>query len=172
MKLSFNLGTFTQSFPNASVSSKAVEYTIMDSEYRVKSPTFSGNDLVVVLDHIRGGATDDHVTLVLTFDPATARLQAVQANWEAGGTGVQIPAIVVTAVDAAAVIAGALGAPETLGISEVAMGLAVAAFDVSCELFNALSPALLKLSDDGGRLYTLAVACHTLNRACSSMSVK
>ena len=175
MKLSFNQGTFTASFPNSQVKKDAVEYEIMDSEYRVKNPTWeegSLTDLRIKVDHIRAGATDDHVTLVLTFDPATSRLQSVSADWEAGGTGVQIPAVVVTAVDTAAAIFAATTAPETLGLSEVAMAVAVGAFDISCELFNILSPALLKLSDDGGRFYTLAVVCHTVNRACSSVSVK
>ncbi|WP_133257069.1 hypothetical protein [Hymenobacter edaphi] len=177
MSLQFDLGKFQKLFPNAQVSSNKVEYTIQDSDYRVYNPTWNGNktELSMQIDHIRNNATDDHANLVLTFNP-DGTLQQVAGDWEAGGDGFKIPPVVVLAVDSAAavIVAGAaVAAPETAGLS-AAVGLVVTAaavaFDVYSALFNYISPKLIKLSDDGGRLYTTAVVCHAVNRACSCVS--
>ena len=173
MSLSFNISKFQSLFPNADVSSSKVEYEVEDSQYRVYNPTWDSQQkaLVIRIDHIRGGATDDHAELSLTFN-GDASLAAISGTWKAGNDGYKIPQVVIGAVDLTAEIIAAAGAVETGGTSEVVLNVAVAAFDGFCELFNTLSPILVKLSDDGGRLYTMAVVCHTVNRACSSISVK
>ncbi|MBD2721117.1 hypothetical protein [Hymenobacter armeniacus] len=171
MSLKFNLSTFTSLFPDATVSSDHVMYEVEDSNYRVYNPSLSGTTLTIKVDHIRGGATDDHAVLTLAFDGGTARLTNLQASWTTGNDGYQIPDVVVKVVDDTAELLGAIGAIETAGISEEAAQVAVAAFDGFCKLFNKLSPLIVGLSDDGGRFYTMAVVCHTVNRACSSMSV-
>jgi hypothetical protein len=120
---------------------------VEDSNYRVYDPSWNNDALEIKIDHIRGGAT-------------------------AGNDGYTIPKIVMEVVDTSAEILGAVGALETLGISKEAANGAVAAFDGFCKLFNTLSPWLVGRSDDGGRFYTLAVVCHAVNRACSSVSVE
>lgn len=172
MSLHFSNSTFQHLFPSATIKSDRVEYEVEDSQYRVYNPTWNDqqNALVIKIDHIRGGATDDHAELSLTFNH-DACLTSISGTWKAGNDGYKIPQVVIGAVDLTAEIAAAAGAVETGGASEVVLNVAVAAFDGFCELFNALSPMLVKLSDDGGRLYTMAVACHTVNRACSSISV-
>lgn len=169
MSLAFNQKKFTSLFPNATPSSKYLEYTVQDSDYRVYNPVLKGAQLSFSIDHIRGGATDDHVNLLLTFNP-DGSVQQLSGDWKAGNDGYTIPAIVVTGVDAAAAVFAATTAPETLGISAVAMAAAVGAFDIACVVVNRVSPFLVKLSDDGGRLYTLAVVYHAVNRACSAVS--
>lgn len=172
MKFSFDKSLFKSLFPNATVSSDKVEYTVEDSKYRVYDPSWSGEVLEIQIDHIRGGATDDHAYLELTFDSTDAHLTSIAGTWKAGNDGYTIPKVVIEAVDATAEILGAVGAIETLGISEEVANGVVAAFDGFCKLFNTLSPILVGLSDDGGRFYTMAVVCHTVNRACSSVSIK
>lgn len=172
MKLSFDLGLFTSLFPNSDLSTDKVEYTVEDSNYRVYNPSWKDGALEIKIDHIRGGATDDHANLSLTFDPTDARLTSISGTWQAGNDGYTIPKVVIETVDATAEILGAVGAIESAGISEEVANAVVAAFDGFCKLFNTLSPILVGLSDDGGRFYTMAVVCHTVNRACSSVSVK
>ncbi len=169
MSLTFNLQKFIGLFPNSSTNSKCLEYTVQDSDYRVYNPVLKGTELSFTIDHIRGGATDDNVNLLLTFNP-DGSVKQLSGDWKAGNQGYTIPPIVVTAVDTAAAVFAATTAPETLGISAVAMAAAVGAFDIACVVVNRVSPFLVKLSDDGGRLYTLAVVYHAVNRACSAVS--
>lgn len=172
MGLSFDQNKFSTQFPDGKVSSDNVTYTVEDSDYRVYNPSWKNGELQIQIDHIRGGATDDHVYLSLAFNASDASLSSISGSWKAGNDGYTIPKIVVTAVDVTAAVLGAAGALETAGISEAAAAAAVAAFDGFCKLFNKLSPLIVGLSDDGGRFYTIAVTCHTLSRACASVSVK
>ena len=173
MSLTFDLQTFQSLFPD-SVSDKngtAIKYTVEDSDYRIYNPTWSSNNtvLTVNLDHIRSGATDDHATLIVTYD-SNAGIESIEGTWTAGNDGYTITKIVITAVDASAEFLGAVGALETVGISEAVANGIVEAFDTFCELFNTLSPIVVNLTDNGGRFYFMAVVCHTVNRMNASVT--
>lgn len=171
MSLQFDLKKFQGLFPHATVTSGYLEYQVEDSNYRVYNPKWNGNqtELSLIIDHIRGGATDDHANLLLAFN-ADGSLQQASGDWQAGNDGYQIPPLVIAAVDGAAAVFAVSTGPETLGVSVVATVAATAAFDIFCVLFNQMVPHLISLDDDGGRLYTLPVACHAVNRACSCVS--
>ncbi|WP_019990392.1 hypothetical protein [Rudanella lutea] len=176
MSLSLNIGQFNSLFPDAESDKdgEAIKYTVEDSDYRIYNPTWQSGQpvLVVKMDHIRGGATDDHVELHITFDTSNASMVSIEGTWEAGNDGYQIPKVVIEVVDASAEILGAVGALETAGISEAAAQSAVAVFDGFCKLFNTLSELIVRMSDNGGRFYFTAVVCHTVNRLNSCVSVK
>lgn len=176
MHLSIDLNAFYNQFPNASSDKggDAIKYTVEDSDYRIYKPSGKDDDhwtIVVKLDHIRGGATDDHAEIDVTFN-TDASIKSISGTWKAGNDGYTIPKVVIDTVDTSAEILGAVGAIETVGISEEVANSIVAAFDGFCKLFNTLSPMIVKLSDDGGRFYFMAVVCHTINRLSSSISVK
>jgi hypothetical protein len=176
MHLSLDKQLFFSLFPNAESDKggDAIKYTVEDSDYRVYYPTGKDGDnltLILKLDHIRGGATDDHAELDITFN-TDASINSISGTWKAGNDGYTIPKVVITTVDATAEFLGAVGALETVGISEAVANSIVAAFDGFCKLFNTLSPMIVKLSDDGGRFYFIAVVCHAVNRLSTSITMK
>lgn len=69
MAATFDLDHFISLFPGASThkDGTAIEYTVQDSTYRIYNPDVSNDGtsltLDVKLDHVRAGATDDHVGL-------------------------------------------------------------------------------------------------------------
>ncbi|TDB64065.1 hypothetical protein [Arundinibacter roseus] len=176
MSVTFNQQNFTSLFPGA-VSAKngtAIEYTVEDSTYRIYNPSITSNSSSATtfdlqLDHVRGGATDDHVQLTVTFN-GSAVVQSVAYTWTPGNDGYQIPKGVIEAVDITAEVLGAVGALETAGISEAAAQEIVETFDTCCKIFNELSTHIVKWTDNGGRFYFLPVVCHTFNRLCVSVS--
>ena len=171
--LKFDLNGFNSLFPSATSAKNntAIEYTVEDSNYRIYNPQQSADSktFTIKLDHIRGGATDDHIDLTVTFDDFGV-INSISYTWTAGNDGYQIPKTVIKAVDITVEIAGAVGALETAGISEeVAAGI-LEAFDFCCAAYNKISKIVVNWSDNGGRFYFVAVACHTINRLCSSVS--
>lgn len=173
MSVKFSKSTFKNLFPGATSAKNdtALEYKVEDSKYRIYYPVVSDdNVLYVKLDHIRTDATDDHVNLYAAFD-SKGNLSKIKYNWEKGNDGYQIPDQVIKAVDITFDVLGLVGAFETAGISEEIAEGAKEAFDVCAEAFNDISSIVVKWSDNGGRLYFVAVVCHTLNRLCSSISV-
>ena len=72
MKLSLDVGKFFSLFPDGKTGNDKVTYTVEGSDYRVYEPKWNGDDMQIKIDHIRGGATDDHVELTLSFDDRNA----------------------------------------------------------------------------------------------------
>jgi hypothetical protein len=173
MGLKFDQGQFMKLFPNSKTNSKQeIEYTASDAQYRIKPPTWSGNNtaLTFQMDHIRGGATDDHVDLTVTFNP-DGTVASYVSSWTVGGKAYQIPKFVAAAADGViAGIGGALAGP-TGGASVVVAGGAVVVVDAGCWLYNHLSKIVVKYSDNGGRLYTTPAVVHTFNRMISCVTV-
>ena len=177
MKFSFDKNAFKAQYPDADETKddKAIEYKVEDSNYRIYYPTVTDKStstvtLLVKLDHIRGGATDDHVDLTLVYD-TQAQLVSVSYTWEAGNDGYQIPEALITAVDITFDVAGLVGAFETAGISEEVAEATKKVFDVCCKAFNDISKVVVKWSDNGGRMYFIPVVCHTISRLSNSVSV-
>jgi len=177
MSYTFNKATFRSLYPDCDETKDgtAIEYKVEDSNYRIYYPTniiktSTTLQMTVQLDHIRGGATDDHVTLVLNYD-AQAHLSSVSYTWEAGNDGYQIPETLITAVDIVFDVAGLLGAFETAGISEEVAEGTKEVFDVCCKAYNDISKIVVKWSDNGGRMYFIPVVCHSIIRLTQSLSV-
>lgn len=171
MSLKFDLNTFKGLYPNSKSYNDYLEYKVEDSQYRVHYPTLkSDNVWSIKLDHIRGDATDDHVDLDIEFN-TDGSIKQIKYSWEKGNEGYQISDKVIKAVDITIEVAGAIGALETFGISEELALDAKEAFDFCAKAFNDISAVVVKWSDDGGRMYFVAVVCHTINRMCSSISV-
>jgi len=177
MTFSCSKSNFRAQYPGAKVTKDgdAIEYEVEDSNYRIydpsiKSKTSSTVTMEVKLDHIRGGATDDHVDLTVVYD-TQAHLVSVSYEWEAGNDGYQIPETLITAVDIAFDVAGLVGAFETAGISEEVAEGTKEVFDVCCKAFNDISKVVVKWSDNGGRMYFIPVVCHTIIRLSNSVSV-
>jgi hypothetical protein len=175
MAATFDLNHFISLFPGASThkDGTAIEYTVQDSTYRIYNPDVSNDGtsltLDVKLDHVRGGATDDHVGLSLVFD-SSAILQSVTYTWEAGNDGYTIPKTVVVAVDAGIEALGGAGAVETAGVSVVVAQAAVVIFDTCALVYNQISKKMVAWTDNGGRFYFLPVVGHCINRLGSSVS--
>ncbi len=175
MAVTFDLDHFISLFPGASIQKDgtAIEYTVQDSTYRIYNPDVSNDGtsltLDVKLDHVRGGATDDHVELSLVFD-TSAVLQSVAYSWEAGNDGSTIPRSVVVAVDAGIEVLGAAGAVETGGVSVAVAQGAVVVFDTCALVYNQIAKHMVKWTDNGGRFYFLPVVGHCINRLGSSVS--
>jgi len=173
MGLRFDQGQFMKLFPNSKTNSKQeIEYTASDAQYRIKPPTWSGNNtaLTFQMDHIRGGATDDHVDLTVTFNP-DGTVASFVGHWAVGGDAYQIPKVVVVGADAVIGLVGTALAPVTEGGSLAVAAAAVIAVDAGCWLYNHLSKIVVKLSDNGGRLYTTPAVVHTFNRMVSCVTV-
>ncbi len=171
MSVKFSLNTFKSSYPNSKSYSDYLEYQVEDSKYRVHNPTIKAdNVLYVELDHIRADATDDHVDLTVEFN-SNGSIKQVNYSWKKGNEGYQISDKAIKAVDITFEVVGALGALETFGISEELALDAKEAFDFCAKAFNDISAVVVKWNDDGGRMYFVAVVCHTINRLSSSISV-
>jgi hypothetical protein len=173
MSVKFSKSTFKSLFPGAKTDKNdtGLEYKVEDSKYRVYYPKVTAdNVLYVKLDHIRADATDDHVDLYVEFN-SNGSIKQITYSWEKGNDGYQISDKVIKAVDITFEVAGALGALETAGISEELALDAKEAFDFCAKAFNDISAVVVKWNDDGGRMYFVAVVCHTINRLCSSISV-
>lgn len=172
MGLKFSLNTFKSLYPNSKAESDYLEYKVEDSKYRVHNPTVKAdNVLYVKLDHIRADATDDHVELTVEFN-TNATIKQVNYSWQKGNDGYQISDKAIKAVDITFEVIGAVGALETAGLSEELALDAKEAFDFCAKAFNDISTAVVKWNDNGGQLYFVAVVSHTINRLCSSVSVK
>lgn len=156
----------------------AAKFDSEDSQYRVyKAKTATTNDNRIRFeldqDHIRGGATDDHVNARAYF-LADGTLSEVRMTWEAGNDGYQAPDWAIDlAADVAEVAVDAIvdvlseGALVELDpeIAELT-GKVVKAVGDACNWF---SKEIVKLSDDGGRLNMIAVANHNLNKLLFSV---
>ena len=177
--LSFNLdtfrGQFTDYYSDNTISGNAIGYLTQDCQFRVYDPlpTFPTTDtmvLTITIDHIIDMSTDDHAVLTISFD-ADGSVNDVGYTWDAG-SAYQVPDGVVKAVDATVEMAGAIGALETCGISEEAAQVFLEVFDTSCKVFNDLSNAMAKVTDnDGGRFYMICEVAHVITRACNSVVV-
>ena len=172
MGLKFSLSTFKSLYPNSKSDSEYLEYKVEDSKYRVHNPTVKADNVLnVKLDHIRADATDDHVELTVEFS-SSGTLKNVSYNWKKGNDGYQISDTAISIVDDSLELLGAVGALETAGLSEELALDAKEAFDFCAKAFNDISTAVVKWNDNGGQLYFVAVVSHTINRLCSSVSVK
>ncbi len=172
MSVKFNLNTFKNLYPNSKSYNDYLEYKVEDSQYRVYNPTVTADNVLnVKLDHIRADATDDHVELKVVFSP-TGTINKVDYDWTKGNDGYQVPEKLIKVVDGTLEIIGAAGALETFGLSEELALDAKEAFDFCAKAFNEISTAIVKFNDNGGQLYFVAVVSHTINRLCSSVSVK
>lgn len=179
--LSLDLDSFKGGYPDhfddSTGSGPAIGYQTQDARYRIYDPLLAyPSDTAVTasftIDHLIDMASDDHVTFTMEFNEK-GQLQQISGSWETGGDAYQIPDWLVSGVDAIAEIAGAVGALETLGISEAAANFVVGAFDTSCAVFNCLSSGIAKCSEsDGGRFYLIPVVCHTVNRACAALTIE
>jgi hypothetical protein len=156
----------------------AASFTSEDSEYRVYKATTaltSDNRICFELkqDHIRGGATDDHVVARAYFLPDGTFSEA-RMTWEAGNDGYQAPDWAIDLIADVAKVAADLvidvlseGALVELDpeIAKITGKVVHAVGDA----FNWFSKTIVKLSDDGGRLNFIAVANHNLNRLLYSV---
>lgn len=157
----------------------AAKFDSEDSEYRTYKPTAAKSHdgrirVTLEQDHIRGGATDDHVTLQVTYG-ADGSLQSAEMSWEAGNDGYQIPDWAIDLTKYVAEVGVDLlidvlseGAAIELDpeIAEIT-GKVVGAIG---NAYNFFSKTVVKLSDDGGRLNFIAVANHNLNKLVYSVS--
>ncbi|HVG59328.1 MAG TPA: hypothetical protein VNA24_12285 [Hyalangium sp.] len=154
-------------------SGKAAKFDSEDSEYRTYQPEAAkSNDgsiqLTVQEDHIRGGATDDHVELKVTYGP-DGTMETVSMDWTAGSGGYQIPdwAITLTA-DAVAVsvdlIVDLLSEGAAIELDPEIAKVASKIVETVGKAYNFFSKTIVNWSDDGGRLNFIAVANHNLNK--------
>ncbi|MEZ4437233.1 MAG: hypothetical protein R3F65_32975 [bacterium] len=157
----------------------AAKFDSEDAEYRTYKPTAANTDdggirLKVEQDHIRGGATDDHVTLKVYY-AADGTLTRIKMSWEAGNDGYTAPDWVIdlTAYAAEAAVDGIIDVLSEGALVEIdpivaeITGKVVHAIGNACNYFSKL---IVKLSDDGGRLNFIAVANHNLNKLVYAVS--
>lgn len=166
---------YPNNYDDSTLSGNAMGYKTQNCQYRFYDPqiSFGSNNVMSItfqIDHIMGGATDDHVTLVVDVNP-DGSLNSTSYSWDAGGA-YEIPNSVVKAVDAGVELAGAVGALETCGISEEAAQDFVETFDMACKVFNKIASVMANWAEsDGGRFYLIPVIAHTINRALSSVTL-
>lgn len=176
--LTVDLSKFRSLYPDnyddSTTSGNAFGYQTQDAQYRIYFPVLQSLDafnltVVVQIDHIISGATDDHAVITMTFD-SEGLLTQVSGTWDAG-SAYQIPNWLVKGVDVSAKVLGALGAFESGFISEEAADEFVEAFDIACKAFDAVFNIISSISEsDGGRFYMIPVVCHTIFRVCASIT--
>lgn len=180
--LSFNLATFHSLFPDsfsdstvtgASSGGPAIGYYTQDARYRiydpvVSYPTTESMQVSLVIDHVIGMSTDDHVTLDIAIN-TDGGLDNVKYSWKTGGA-YQIPDSFIEAVDATAELVGELEMLDSMGISEVEAKAFTEIFDGTCSAFNDISKLVNNwVENDGGRFYMIATVSHVINRVCASV---
>jgi hypothetical protein len=178
--LKLNLDTLGKLYPDGwnDKSGKAAKFDSEDSEYRTYQPQASkGSDggitLTLEQDHIRGGATDDHVTLTVVYLP-DGTMGSASMSWTAGNDGYQIPdwAITLTSDAVAAGVDILIDVLSEGALIELDPELAEVSSQVVESIgkaYNFLSKNIVKLSDDGGRLNFIAVANHNFNKLVYSV---
>jgi hypothetical protein len=178
--IKLDLNTLGKLYPNGwnDKSSKAAKFDSEDSEYRTYQPEVSkSNDgrirLTVQQDHIRDGATDDHVELQVTYGP-DGTMQAVSMDWTAGSGGYQIPdwAITLTSDAVAAsvdVLVDVLSEGALIELDPEIAKVASKVVESVGKAYNFLSTTIVNWSDDGGRLNFIAVANHNFNKLVFSV---
>lgn len=174
--LGFDQNKFYSSFPGAikytDSSGDYYHYTTQDCGYdiRLTGLAYDTSTMTVSfrVDYDLTGK-NDKVLLDLVIN-ANGTFNSVSYEYQQGGA-VQIPKSVIKAVDVSAEILGAVGALETVGISEEAANSFIEAFDTFCEVFNKVSNGLYKLSESNdGRFYMVGVCVHVLCRAFSAVT--
>lgn len=157
---------------------KAASFDSEDSQYRTYQPEAKSSSdgriqLLVKQDHIRGGATDDHVEATVIY-AADGSLESVTTNWTAGNGGYQIPdwtlnltsKAVAASVD---VIVDVLSEGALIELDPEIAEVASRTVEAIGNTYNFLSKTVVKWSDDGGRLNFIAVANHNLNKLLYSV---
>jgi hypothetical protein len=174
--MGFDNDAFFDSYPDGETQTNGtLLYKSQDALYRIYKPTISYPDTTTIrisaqVDNVQSMATDDHAYLTMDFNSDGA-LIATTYSFD-GGSDYQIPDQVVKAVDASAEILGALGALESLGISEAVAQEFVGDFDTAVKIFNDVSAVIYKISNmDDGRYYLVNVVAHTINRACAAITL-
>ena len=182
MSAGFSPQKFVSQYPGGKIGATAVEFVSEDSDYRiyipgadkrkstVQSTAHGGLAIVLVQDHIRHGAHDDHSTSTLTIDSSgrlSSSLNDLEIDIETGGR-YEFPALKATS--------DALKIMVALEVVSGGAGLAVEAtaevLSMMCTLFNLAFAAVAVLSDDGGRLNFPAVICHNMNKTVASVRLE
>jgi hypothetical protein len=178
--MSFDLQGFYLLFPDYTPyddsSGTYVTYTTQDCGYDVRRINESYDQTTYTVsfrvDYCITAGTNDKVWLNITVN-ADGSLNGVTYSYKQGDGAVQIPDTFVKAVDKTAELLGALGALETVGISEEAAEDFIVAFDTFCKVFNDVTKLLYKKSlVNDGRSYMLAVCLHALCRGFASIKAK
>lgn len=192
--MSFDPKNFTQIFLSQfqdysmDKDNTAIKFTAQDAEYRVYLPTMKhqkdNHDIIqldVKIDHIRGGATDDHAEIIITYDQNGNIVDGPNITCDMGGDS-QVPSWVSSIVkvipkvtDVIVDTGELLLAPETEGVS-VAVGeaiketvkVAAKITDIAISVYNHFIKEILKITDDGGRLYFPDLITHVLTRLNAS----
>lgn len=159
-------------------SGKAAQFDSEDSEYRTYQPQVTKSSdgsitLIVEQDHIRGGATDDHVTLTVVYLP-DGTMGSASMSWTAGNDGYQIPSWAITLTsDAVAagvdILVDVLSEGALIEFDPEIAEVASQVVESVGKAYNFLSKNIVKLSDDGGRLNFIAVANHNFNKLVYSV---
>lgn len=173
--LHLNLDTLGKLYPDGwnDKDGTAAKFDSEDSEYRTYQPSAKkGSDgslqLIVKQDHVRGGATDDHVELTVGYT-ADGTLASIAMNWTAGNDGYQIPDwaitltsdVVAVSVD---VLVDVLSEGALIELDPEIAEVASKTVEAVGKAYNFLSKTVVKWSDNGGRLNFIAVANHNLNK--------
>jgi hypothetical protein len=175
--MSFDLQAFYLLFPDYvpydDTSGSYVTYLTQDCGYDIRRINESYDESTYTVsfrvDYCITGGTNDKALLDICVN-ADGSLNGVNYSYTQSEGAVQIPDTFVKAVDKTAELLGALGALETLGITEEAAEDFIVAFDTFCKVFNDVTKLLYKKSMvDDGRSYMLAVCLHTLCRGFASI---
>jgi hypothetical protein len=156
----------------------AAKFDSQDSEYRVykaKTALTTDNRIRFELeqDHIRGGATDDHVVARAYF-LQDGTFSEARMSWEAGNDGYQAPDWAIDLVaDVAEVgvdaVVDVLSEGALVELDPELAELTGKVVRAVGDAFNFFSKEIVKLSDDGGRLNFIAVANHNFNKLLYSV---
>lgn len=180
-KLKVHLDVLGQLYPHGwnDKGGDAAKFDSEDAEYRTYKPEAASTSdgsirLEVEQDHIRGGATDDHVTLRAYFDPDTGVLRRAKMSWEAGNDGYQAPDWVIdlTADIAEVAVDGIIDVLSEGALVEIDPEVAAITGKVVHAIgdaYNFFSKHIVRLSDGGGRLNFIAVANHNFNKLVYSV---
>lgn len=139
-----------------------IEFNSQDSQYIFHQPTtttLSSGGLIVtfVMDHVRGGAKDDHATVQLVFQ-ADGVLESAQVKQFSIGGDNQIPSAV---IQISSTVAKLISKSTVIGAILSAAG----------EIFNFVMQGVLAHTDDGGRLNFPAVIAHAVNNIGASLVI-
>jgi hypothetical protein len=184
------------SYPNGTLnSSNTVQYIIEDATYKIyypgsseclqsatqwldayhgpldlsNLPTDGWTSFHFHLEHHNSGGQNDTATFYLIFDNNSVLVDVQLFDWSADNGSYNISNAVIKTVDLELTLLGDETAIETLGITIVVADVLKSVFDKVCSVFNSVTEALYKFTDDGGRYYFLPVICHTINRVTSTV---
>lgn len=177
--LGFDVSSFQNSFPSwkqqSDMDGDYLKYVTQDAGYHVHQlgVTYPGaytmNISLKICYQITAGTNDKVYLDILVNTDGT--LNSITYTYE-DGDAVQIPGWVEKAADAAVELAGAVGALETAGLSEVEAQEFVEDFNTLCNVLNKVASAVFKLSqNDDGRFYLVPVVGHVIVRALNAVKV-